>query len=84
MQDPRLVSSPYVCTQVVLIPNEYVFFNTEIPMYVESDILFQNGLLCSKKAVYLLQSTTATRVVGVGVGVGVHAQDIPNWNILFG
>ena len=25
-------------------------------------------------------------VVGVdmGVGVGLHAQDIPNWNILFG
>ena len=26
MQDPRLVSSPYVCMWVVLIPNEYVFF----------------------------------------------------------
>ncbi len=22
--------------------------------------------------------------VGVGLGVGVHAQDIPNWNSLFG
>jgi hypothetical protein len=22
--------------------------------------------------------------VGVDVGVGVHAQDIPNWNIMFG
>jgi hypothetical protein len=22
--------------------------------------------------------------MGVSVGVGVHAQDIPNWNILFG
>ncbi len=54
------------------------------PIYVEYDTLFQNGILCSKKAVYLLQSTTTTRVVGVGVGVGVHAQDIPNWNILFG
>ncbi len=29
MQDPRLVSSPYVCMQVGLIPNEYIFFNTE-------------------------------------------------------
>ncbi len=22
--------------------------------------------------------------VGVSMGVGIHAQDIPNWNILFG
>ncbi len=29
MQYPRLVSSPYVCMQVVLIPNEYVFSSTE-------------------------------------------------------
>jgi hypothetical protein len=56
-------------------------------MYIEQDILFQNGILCSKKTVYLLQSTTTNRVsfflfhhlsvgvggvvVGVGVGVGV-------------
>ncbi len=83
MQDPRLVSSPYVCMQVVLIPNEYVFPNTEF-LCMQNKTLSQNGVLCSKKAVYLLQSTTTTRVVGVGVGVGVHAQDIPNWNILLG
>ncbi len=29
MQNPRLVSSRYVCMQAVLIPNEYVFYNTE-------------------------------------------------------
>jgi hypothetical protein len=31
-------------------------------MYVEYDIIFQNGILCSKKAVYLLQRTTTTGV----------------------
>ncbi len=27
MQDPRFVSSPYVCMQNILIPNEYIFLS---------------------------------------------------------
>ena len=55
MQDPRFVSSPYICMQNILIPNEYDFFQYLIPTYVGYNNLFQTRKLCSKKAVHLLQ-----------------------------
>ena len=44
MQDLRLVSIPYVCMQVILIPNEYVFFAyTEFLCTQKNVELFLNG-----------------------------------------
>ncbi len=58
-----------------------IFCQYSIPTYVGYDNLFQTGILCSKKAVHLLQRRC--RCIPQASLVSNLVQSIPNWNTLF-
>ncbi len=58
-----------------------IFCQYSIPTNVGYDNLFQTGILCSKKAVHLLQHRC--RCIPQASLVSTLVQSIPNWNTLF-
>ncbi len=72
-------SSLYVC-RIYWFLMSTIFCRYWIPTYVGYDTLFQTRILCSKKAVHLLQRRCC-RISQASL-VSALVQSIPNWNTL--